>query len=53
MLYLLARSANEERLEMFEKIDNCELCGIKTENHASIFWNCLCLNCWNKEKETK
>lgn len=29
----------------------CEICGTWTNNHAEIFWNCLCLDCWNTEKE--
>ena len=29
----------------------CEMCGTWTENHATIFWNCLCKECWEAEKE--
>lgn len=29
----------------------CEICGTWTENHATIFWNCLCKECWETEKE--
>lgn len=31
----------------------CDLCGIESKNYAegAEFWNCLCENCWNQEKD--
>lgn len=31
----------------------CDLCDTPSINYAvgATFWNCLCENCWNKEKD--